>query len=70
VAGRPWFGRRRLGWGLTPVSWQGWALTGAYVILVVVLGFALAETQPWVYATLFAGASAVYAFVVFMTRGS
>lgn len=31
-----WFGPRRLGWGWTPVSWEGWA---ALAILVgVVLG--------------------------------
>ena len=37
MAGRPWFGPKRYGWGLTPISWQGWALTGAYVVAVFVL---------------------------------
>jgi hypothetical protein len=25
----------RLGWGVRPVYWQGWALTGLYVLLVL-----------------------------------
>lgn len=29
-----WFGRRRSGWNFRPVSWQGWALTAVYGLLV------------------------------------
>lgn len=28
---KPWFGPKRYGVGLSPVSWEGWALTAAYV---------------------------------------
>jgi hypothetical protein len=34
---RPWFGPKRVGYGLRPQTWQGWALILAVVIVVVVL---------------------------------
>lgn len=30
-----WFKRRRYGWGWTPATWQGWSLTLAMVVLIV-----------------------------------
>lgn len=30
---RVWFGRKRVGWGLRPVAWQGWVLTVVYLLL-------------------------------------
>lgn len=33
---RPWFGPKRLGWGWSPASWQGWAVTAGFVVVVVV----------------------------------
>ncbi len=38
--------------GLTPISWQGWVLTGAYVVAVFVLAITLATPQPWIFWTL------------------
>lgn len=32
---KPWFGPKKFGYGLTPVSWEGWV-----VVLVIALGFA------------------------------
>jgi hypothetical protein len=32
--GRPWFGRKRIGWGMRPISWQGWLLTVVYMIAI------------------------------------
>jgi ABC-2 type transport system ATP-binding protein len=34
-SGVTWFRRRRLGFGWRPVTWQGWAITGAAAALVV-----------------------------------
>lgn len=34
---RYWFKRRLYGWGWTPVTWQGWAVTLIYLVLVVAL---------------------------------
>ena len=31
----PWFGDKRVGFGLSPRSWQGWALTAGFAALVV-----------------------------------
>ncbi len=30
-----WFRPKRYGYGATPVTWQGWALTGGAVIVIV-----------------------------------
>ncbi|WP_082463778.1 hypothetical protein [Sphingomonas sp. Leaf17] len=32
-----WFRPKRFGWGMTPVTWQGWALTIGGVIAVIAL---------------------------------
>lgn len=37
-----WFGSRRMGWGVRPRSWQGWAVTGSYVLLALILARTLA----------------------------
>jgi len=34
ITKEPWFGKRRVGWGLTPKSWQGWVVT---LILILIL---------------------------------
>jgi hypothetical protein len=33
IGRKPWFGPRRLGWGLEPVSTEGWVVTFAFVAL-------------------------------------
>jgi uncharacterized membrane protein YeaQ/YmgE (transglycosylase-associated protein family) len=30
-----WFRAKRYGWGWTPCTWQGWAILGAFVALLV-----------------------------------
>jgi len=69
MTGRPWFGPRRYGWGLTPVSWQGWLLTGAYVVAVFVLAITLSTPQPWIFWTLLVLATVAYFLVANLTRG-
>ena len=34
---RPWFGPKRIGWGISPQTWQGWTLTLAFCAAVAVL---------------------------------
>ena len=34
--GRPWFGPRRFGYGVTPITGQGWACVGLYVLAMAV----------------------------------
>lgn len=31
-AGKPWFGPRRFGYGVTPLTWEGWLATGVYIL--------------------------------------
>lgn len=39
--GPEWFAPKRYGYGATPISWQGWALTFGFVaaIIAVAIGF-------------------------------
>ena len=64
----PWFGRKRFGWGLRPISWQGWALTIAYVAIAVTLGATLAQSQGLVFATVLAIVTALVLLVVYLTK--
>jgi hypothetical protein len=34
---RPWFGPKRIGYGLRPQTWQGWTLVLASALVVIVL---------------------------------
>ena len=38
---RPWFGPKRIGFGLRLQTWQGWLLVGALTVAVVILVVAL-----------------------------
>ena len=64
----PWFGRKKFGWGLKPISWQGWVLTIAYVAIAITLGATLASSQGWLFATLFVIVTALYLLVAFLTK--
>jgi len=65
----PSFRPKRFGLGLTPSSWQGWLVTGAYVAAIILLGFTVAASQPWVFWTLFVLTTVAYLLVAFLTRG-
>ncbi|HUG66978.1 MAG TPA: hypothetical protein VMM76_04455 [Pirellulaceae bacterium] len=35
--GKPdWFKKKRIGWGITPICWQGWSYTAAWIGVLVV----------------------------------
>jgi ABC-type dipeptide/oligopeptide/nickel transport system permease subunit len=34
---RPWFGPKRVGWGIRPQTWQGWAISALIAVVIVVL---------------------------------
>lgn len=40
---RYWFKQKRYGYGASPSSWQGWALTAAYVAILTVMSVWLTE---------------------------
>ena len=64
----PWFGRKRFGWGLRRISWQGWLLTIVYVAIAITLGATLASSHVWLFATSFAVATALFLLVAFLTK--
>ncbi len=33
IGQKPWFGPRRVGWGLAPISLEGWALTAIFAVM-------------------------------------
>jgi len=39
-----WFKRKLYGWGWTPAKWQGWAVIGVYIALVLIVSFSIGET--------------------------
>lgn len=43
AAPRPWFGPKRLGFGLRPQTWQGWLVTLVPAVLVVAVAVAVAH---------------------------
>jgi hypothetical protein len=64
----PWFRSKRFGWGLQPISWQGWLLTIVYVAVLGALGVTLASSQGWLFGTLFVIATALYLLVAYLTK--
>lgn len=39
--GRPWFGPKRIGYGIRPQTWQGWTVMIALVVVVLVAVYLL-----------------------------
>lgn len=48
IVKRGWFGPKRIGWGASPASWQGWAATGVFVFAMLVTGNVF-RAEPWVW---------------------
>lgn len=42
-----WSKRRVYGWGWVPATWQGWVLTAAYLILIIIISFRLTKMDTW-----------------------
>lgn len=40
-----WFKRKRYGYGWTPVTWQGWAVVGAYALCLIGSSLYLTQTS-------------------------
>ena len=41
-----WFVPKRYGYGATPVTWQGWALTAVFVALLILAAALLLRGEP------------------------
>ncbi len=35
IVKEPWFGKKRIGWGPAPRTWQGWILTLIMLLIVI-----------------------------------
>jgi hypothetical protein len=46
---RPWFGRKRFGYGYAPQTWQGWLLLAVLLALLIIAG-AIAPRSALFYA--------------------
>jgi hypothetical protein len=66
-----WFKPREYGYGATPVTWQGWVLTIATMIVVVMASLlvpALAEGSPWALSAVVIDVAAVAALWIIGRR--
>jgi preprotein translocase subunit SecG len=36
ITNEPWFGKKTIDWGLSPITWQGWVVT-VFLILIIIL---------------------------------
>lgn len=41
-----WFKKKLYGWGWTPVTWQGWAVIGVYIFLVIAFAATIDDNSP------------------------
>jgi hypothetical protein len=46
IGQKAWFGPRRVGWGLAPISLEGWALTAVFAVLTSVAKKKRLARQP------------------------
>ena len=65
-----WFEPKRYGYGATPTTWQGWAVTLGTVAAMVAVSLFLRLTEPhyWALAALIAFDVLALAFLVFVSR--
>jgi uncharacterized membrane protein HdeD (DUF308 family) len=67
-----WFKPKQYGYGATPTTWQGWAVTGAAVIAIVaaaLLILAHNATSLWAWVAFFAIEAMVVAALWIVGRG-
>jgi hypothetical protein len=60
-----WFGKRRIGWGLNPQSWQGWVLTLILILIILLDGIYFYKTLLFVIILIVA--IICYLIVAFLT---
>ena len=65
ITKEPWFGKRRIGWGLNPQSWQGWVLTLILFLILILDGLYFYKTVLFVIILIVA--IIFYLIVAFLT---
>jgi hypothetical protein len=73
---RYWFKPKRYGYGATPVTWEGWAVTAAFVLFVIGASYwrlmhSLPTGEDWYYwlAAVLAAAAVLVAVSYWKTDG-
>lgn len=68
--GPEWFAPKRYGYGAgPPISWQGWALTAAFILITVILVTTLGDHPLAILATIFLPSIAFLVIAARTTRG-
>ncbi|MGB7970094.1 MAG: hypothetical protein WCF28_11055 [Methanobacterium sp.] len=65
ITKEPWFAKRRIGWGLTPKSWQGWVITLILILILILDGIYFYKTALFVIILIIA--IICYLIVAFLT---
>jgi len=67
---RYWFRPKKYGYGATPVTWEGWAITLGTVLAMLVVShyLRLASPSPWALAATIAFDAAALAALVVVSR--
>ena len=63
IVKRGWFGPKRIGWGASPASWEGWAATGVFILAMLLTGN-LFRDAAWVWAMMLANVVIFLAVVI------
>jgi hypothetical protein len=65
-----WFRPKRYGYGATPITWQGWAVTVATVLVVVAVnsGLSLVARHSWALPAILTFDALAIVFLVVVTR--
>ena len=64
-----WFGSKRVGWGVRPTSWQGWAVTVLYMVLAYVLARTLVTHHMALFIAALVVLTAAYLVIAGLTSG-
>ena len=50
---RGWFGPKQIGWGASPATWEGWAVTGVFLLSMAVMAYFF-QGKSWMWAPMLA----------------
>ncbi len=58
-----WFKQKRFGYGASPSSWEGWALTIGYVAAITSASVALLPARPFAFVIIGVVLTGVFVFI-------
>ena len=64
-----WFGSKRVGWGVRPASWQGWAVTLLYLAVASVLARTLVTHHVALFIAALVVLTAAYVVIAGLASG-